>query len=327
MIAQKMLLAIGYHKTGNSWLDHHLFQNPSSGFIWWLTNQSCTKLIFGPHPLDFDLKKSQEELQKLIPSPLDDKVPVLAMERLSGNLYFGGYDNKEIADRLIDLFPNARILIVIREQKQIILSTYNEYVRASGPCSLKNLVTEQIFPYRSPKFSLDHFAYHRLINYYIKLFGKSNVLVLTYEQFRSDPKSFVSQILAFNEINDNPAFVETLPYDARINPSLSWISTILMQKLNPLIMRRSTTNRSPLLPLNIRSVQLVRLLQNLKKIFPLDIFEPWNLAIKQRLMAEITEVIGDRYQESNAITSELIGIDLSQYNYDLPGDYSFSAHQ
>ncbi len=325
MISQNILIAIGYFKTGSSWLDRHLFKNPSSGFIWWNYPQLRHQIV-GPHSLAFDIAKCSEQIQSSLPAKLDDKVPVIAMERLSGNPHSGGYDSKEIADRLIALFPKGRILIVIREQKQIILSTYNQYVRASGQCSLSNYLEQpQLGGYKIPLFSLDHFAYNFLIDYYQKLFGHSNVLVLPYEQFKTDPKSFVSQILAFSGIQDSAALVETLPYHDRVNTSLSWMATLLMSTLNPLIMKPSQLNPTPLLPFNVYNRQFVSYLQELEKKLPLAILKPCNSAIKDRLTAQITEVVGDYYQQSNAITSELIGIDLSQYNYDLPVNYSFTA--
>ncbi len=325
MIAQHFFIHIGYLKTGSSWLDINLFKNPSSGFIWGY-NKYLKHKIFGLHPLAFDIAKCSEEIQKNIPSQLNDKVPVIALERLSGNPNSGGYDNKEIADRLVALFPNARILIVIREQKQIILSTYNQYVRASGPCSLRNYIQQQLLiGSKIPLFSLDHFAYNLLIDYYQKLFGCSHVLVLPYEQFQTDPKSFVSKILAFNGLNDYAAIVETLPYHERVNNSLSWMATILMRILNPLIMKRSQLNPSPLLPFNVCNRKFMSYLWKLERKLPLAILEPCNSAIKRKLIEEITELVSDRYQQSNAITSGLIGIDLSKYNYDLPVDYSFSA--
>ena len=325
MISQNVLIAIGYFKTGSSWLDRHLFKNPSSGFIWW-TVSSLQHQVVSPCPLAFDLATCSKQIQRDLPSTSDDKVPVIALERLSGNPHSGGYDSKEIADRLIGLFPKARILIVIREQKQMILSTYNQYVRASGPCTLSNYMGQP--PLRGdkiPLFKLDHFAYNFLIDYYQKLFGSSNVLVLPYEQFRIDPKSFVSQILAFSGIKDFTAFVETLPYRDSVNSSLSWMATLLMRTLNPLIMNRSQLNPSPLLPFQVSHPQFVSYLQELDRKLPPAIIEPFNSSIKSKLMAEITEVVGHRYQESNAITSKLIGIDLSQYKYDLPANYSFSA--
>lgn len=322
MISQNILLAIGYFKTGSTWLDRHLFQNPDSGFIW-AGHGSLRHQIVGPHPLAFDTAKCSEQIKKYLTAQSDNKVPVIAMERLSGHPHSGAYDSKEIADRLAALFPNARILIVIREQKQMILSTYNQYVRASGCCSLKNYLTLSQLPgYKVPLFSCNHFAYHLLIDYYQKLFGSDNVLVLPYEQFRTEPKSFVSQILAFNRIKDYAAIAETLTYDQRVNNSMSWIATMLMRSLNPLIMKPSQVNPSPLLPLNVCHRRFARYFKELESKLPLAMFKTYNLAIKRRLMAEITEIVGDRYQESNIITSKLIGIDLSQYNYDLPADYS-----
>lgn len=61
-----------------------------------------------------------------------DSTPVLSAERLSGNPHSGGYDSLQTAKRLHRLFPQAKVLVVVREQTEEILSCYNQYVRAGG---------------------------------------------------------------------------------------------------------------------------------------------------------------------------------------------------
>jgi len=49
-------------------------------------------------------------------------VPVLSAERLSGNPDSGGYDSVHVAEYLAATFPEARVLIVIREQADMLVS-------------------------------------------------------------------------------------------------------------------------------------------------------------------------------------------------------------
>ena len=64
-------------------------------------------------------------------------VPVLSAERLSGNPDSGGYDSVHVAEYLAATFPEARVLIVIREQADMLVSGYERYVRNGGPGTLR----------------------------------------------------------------------------------------------------------------------------------------------------------------------------------------------
>lgn len=85
-------------------------------------------------PFEFYPKKVRPQIWSNIEKALQDrKVPVLSYEQMSGQPGGGGYglrrrekeaSRKEVADRLHDCFPNARILIVIREQRDVIQSIY-----------------------------------------------------------------------------------------------------------------------------------------------------------------------------------------------------------
>jgi hypothetical protein len=82
-----------------------------------------------------------------------------------------------IADRLRALFSDARILICIREQKKVILSCYNQYIKKGGAISISSYLNVSDRT-RVPLFDFRHFMYHRLISYYQQIFGRDRVLVL-----------------------------------------------------------------------------------------------------------------------------------------------------
>ena len=75
------------------------------------------------------MPSSSRSLQRIVDEGLS---PVVSFERFSGNPFSGGYDSKEIADRLVQVFPDARVLVVVREQRSMIVSTYKQYVREGG---------------------------------------------------------------------------------------------------------------------------------------------------------------------------------------------------
>ena len=115
-------------------------------------------------------------------------------------------DRGLIATRLKDLFPNAKILFVIRNQLDSIESMYHFLVAQGGgninPTygrpSLRSL-TEWIsdqddFSYRS---YLGTLKYDEIYSHYVKLFSAKNVKVLLFEDLKDSPQIFLNEIASF----------------------------------------------------------------------------------------------------------------------------------
>ncbi len=182
MITNDILIHIGYHKTGTTWLQKHIFDKQKLGFHLPFDRWELMTQLTVPHPFDFDATACCVYIQQILDSSVNSVFyPVISHERLSGNPHRGGYDSKELAERLANIFVRPRILIVIREQISMILSTYNQYVKRGGPLSLKDYITCREDKLLLREFELVRFQYHRLIAYYHRLFGADNVLVLPYE--------------------------------------------------------------------------------------------------------------------------------------------------
>src|SRR5690242_9694516 len=127
-----LLIHIGYCKTGSTWLQEWVFPSRSLGFAT-VRKSPFTWEIVMAHDLSFDADTARGRLQPYLETPLNEGLtPVLSAERFSGRLDLRLHDSARIADRLAALFPDARVLIVVREQKAMILSTYGEYVTQGG---------------------------------------------------------------------------------------------------------------------------------------------------------------------------------------------------
>lgn len=317
MSNQPLLLNIGYHKTGTTWLQRYLFNNQSIGYTSPISNQLLFQKLIFPHPLRFNAKEARIPLVgMLLKYHNSGLTPVISLEDLSGNPYSGGYNSMTLADRLVDVFPEARVLIVIREQKAMILSTYKQYIKGGGTCSLKDF----IFPphngmYTVPLFDLERFEYHYLLSYYISLFGRSNVLILPYELFRVKPYDFIREIIHFCDIKEQHGMVEMLPSATRANKSLSGFSSALRRQFNKFTGDNTRLNPGVLFPSTGASALIKRALYYLDTIIPNTIKTSSNT----RLEKMISELVGNRYQQSNDMTAKLLYHDLSEYGYDMRG--------
>jgi hypothetical protein len=160
------LIHIGYHKTGSTWLQKHLFDCPERGFFR-LSGKEISKnhiglrpatrfarrFVFEPGDRLYSLNEfSPDRMRELLGEckVLDSAIPVLSDERLSGHPETGGFDSQDICDRLSQVFDSPKIFIVIREQKSLIASCYLDFLLKGGTSSLKEYMDPTCK--RSPRF-------------------------------------------------------------------------------------------------------------------------------------------------------------------------------
>lgn len=100
------------------------------------------------------------------------------------------------AYRLQNIFPDAKIILFIRNQVDIIASAYIEYIKAGGTYSISKYLNPQRFRNLNDLifFYYSYFEYHLLIEFYEKLFSKENVFIYLFEDFNSEPKGFIKDL-------------------------------------------------------------------------------------------------------------------------------------
>jgi hypothetical protein len=311
-VTPPVLLHVGYHKTGSRWLRALFFSNPGTG-LGWVDKAGAdhpVRRLVAARPLEFDPDETRAEFEPLLKRIVDDGLsPVVSFERFSGNPFSGGYDSKEIADRLVQVFPDARVLVVVREQRSMIVSTYKQYVREGGALSpSKFLLPPTSRSMRVPWFDLRHFEYHRLLDYYRRLFGPDSVLGLAYEQFVGDPRSFVERIASFAGRTLSDETLASLPFDTRTNPGPPATAITVRRVLNGIGV---CTDLNPAPPL--ASPVFWRLGKRIDRL---------SLAPRQavdreeaKLRRTVAEIVGERYVDSNRRTAELLGVDLGAYGW------------
>jgi sulfotransferase family protein len=310
-----ILVHIGYHKTATKWLRAMLFRDASAGYQWLgKGDDHPVNRLITVRPLEFDAAAIRRELQPSIDDAVAaELVPVVCFGRLSGHPFSGGYDSKEIADRLKQVLPEGRVLIVVREQRSMIVSTYKQYVKAGGSAKLDQFLNRPYQDWRVPTFDFAHFEYHRLIGYYRALYGPEAVLALPYERLIEDGRGFIEEIARFaghpvpEEILDRMSFARM--HGAR--PALALAATRPLNRFGP----RNTVNPAPL----FESKAIFNLSQRLQK---LDHRRSWaqnTLATRSeaQLVRTVQEMVGDRYAAGNRILGEMIGVDLAAYGWTL----------
>jgi len=146
----------------------------------------------------------------------------------------------EVSASLAKTSPGARILIVTRGFRSMVLSSYSQYVRTGGTQPLEWVLAR----------AAEHrpWDYDAVIAAYRRDFGEAEVLVLPYELLVRDREAFTGRIATWLGIESRPL------RDERVNPSLSPAELAWYPRLTALFMKR------PLRPL--RSLYLAGLMVN-----------------------------------------------------------------
>jgi len=296
-----MIVHIGYHKTGTTWLQESVFaRHPNMAVPFSVAE--LNELIVRPNSFAFDPDKTRSQiLSRTVES---QRVPVLSYERLSGDPLSGGRDSKEMADRLYRLFPEAKIVIVLREQIEAIASIYKQYVLMGGCGTVSQFMShpdEGLPEYAF--FDVKYYCYDALVNYYLEKFGAPNVLVCYYEDLRRDWVGFLSNLLS--AVGVDPSFIPNA--SERVHVSLSDTSIQLLAILNRF--GRTYPHPAPFLEIDwIRRYGRSALYKtnNLWRCMSLG------RSVKEQVRQQCPI---ERFRESNRQLSTLVSRDISELGY------------
>lgn len=315
------LVHLGYPKAGSTFLQSALFsgQHPSFHPLGMEPGKPTTKpgkdLFFSRVdgqrtfvPFDFDAEVARRIAQAGA-TDAPDQVTTLSTEELVGHPYSGGVWAESLAHRIHATLPEARILIVVREQRKMVLSAYSDYLeRMAGRASLTHFLhpkgIDQV-PSHNPSF----YRFSRLVEHYVHLFGRDRVLVLTLESLVSDAEGAVNRICDFCEVPRSQAWQDaqtaTNPRDyatyaaARRMPGASrWV--------RPAATNGHTGKNIP----GLRAAIL--------KIRRLFLSDASVARTRAQDLAVIEEALRPHVAEDNARLQDFVGDDLQELGYMMP---------
>ncbi|MEO0535494.1 MAG: hypothetical protein AAF215_16680 [Cyanobacteria bacterium P01_A01_bin.123] len=304
-----VLIHIGFHKTGTTFLQKNIFFCLDQGFCcpWTVDSGEAIEHFVLTHPCRFDAGKIRKKFFESIHQGGNHKlIPTISHEDLSGHPVKGKYYEFEVVERIKQVFPHSKILIVVREQQSMIRSFYNQYVVQGGEYSIKHFVGDDIErPGFSPIFRLDHLEYNLLVEKYISYFGVDSVLVLPREILSSNQFLFLQKFYDF--IGNN---TEVKTFSTAANVSMGAATVELRRLLNSL-----PGNLPPLwekydsTPILWRAKN--RFCRYIDMILPSFLDREATSYIKKA----ISDRVGSYYSTSNQRLQQYVDFDLSQLGY------------
>ena len=236
---KKNLVHIGIHKSGSSFLQAKIFPKIKN-----FTNlgfyeknlftddiryfQTCSELYF-------DEKKITNLINFFKKFSNENKKLLISSEAFTGNIStqsFGtGIFIEMLAKRIKKYIPDAKIILILRNQKDAIYSLYKDDIQYGYTCNFNDWIKERL-----KTNSLDYFKYDKLILFYQNLFGKENLHTFLYEDIF---KNFNEVQLFLNEldieIDLTESDIKNLMNSEKINSSNSSTITNFTRVLNRFI--------------------------------------------------------------------------------------------
>lgn len=302
----QILIHVGLHKCGSTWLQKNMFSNPSMKFIspWGaMASISVTEFV-AIDPLFFDplLVRQRLAAAASFSTGVRNCIPVMSHEALSSRPHHGAYYAPVVAGRLKEVFPQSKILLIFREQVSLIHSLYGEHLRNGGRLTLNEFIGTGDEPVGFTSLcQLSFFSFDRLVAMYQSVFGVKNVLALPLEMLAEEPEIFVNSICQFGG-----GEFQSLPTKEKINTAWGPVTYEILRHSNSII-------RGNQLKPKIGGIFDLRrrVLNSFDRLFPKNLQSSLKSSQREKIKARTAGL----YEQSNERLSHIIDIDLAKYGY------------
>lgn len=321
---QRLLVHIGVPKSATTSLQFGAFPNHPDirylgkpfydeqlGYEGSLATAELTDSLWKQDELEFDHVLAHRRFEVGIQPRLGDNwLAVLSEEGLT---QASAADRTLTAQRLIELCKDVEctILITVREQKNALFSGY-QWIYARRLTSLG--FDDWIRYCRSYSsyygchndFPLRQYRYVRLVEAYIELFGREQVLVLPMEMLAKEPKRFFSRLEDFARIRRHWGAVGTPPL-AIENRTPGWLGIRYQRTVKGMRHLYARLHGVPMVPSEaLEEVGIHGTVMHM--IERID-------SPMQPMSAETAAWLDDYYRADNAALGRHTGMDLQEYDY------------
>lgn len=299
-----LLIHLGPHKTGTSWLQKHFF--PHLGGVVFSGDFRKTHAAFLiPDFGAFTVERVREIfLPDIQRARREGKALILSDEALGGRPFHQKFFRGMAASRIRKAFPEAKILMTTREQDAVVLSMYGEYLRYGYSSTLAGFLSQETgSPNIAPLLALDFYMWDKAITFYQGVFGADHVRAAPLEWMTRDRDCLAALLGDFlGRAIDPPA---ELPLRTKERPALSGWARAVQRFANQFHPQdsRFLTSRSRLAPNSLA--------------YWADRATPASARARgeQRSRAHVRRVLGDHYRASNTRFAGQTGFDLEALGY------------
>jgi len=228
-LKKELLIHAGYPRCASSFLQDRIFNNFKK--IYYVNegikfrsemNNFCYQVEY-----DIDLQKKYSPLF----FPGNTCRSFVSEEQLVGGLFSGCVNSAMILDKLERLECDIKVLVIVRNQIEILDSSYRQYIKMGGTYSIEKFFDTELS--KRNFISLDCFKYYSTIEQFEKRFGKQNILVIGYKEMTNNFPKFIDKVSAFYdvEVGDFAGF----NFKTKVNKSLNNRSLKMLRFFNKFV--------------------------------------------------------------------------------------------
>lgn len=240
----------------------------------------------------FDPQATRDELEKALQTKPQGRVLTISDEAMT---WEGRVDTRILCRRLIELFGDPKVVIVVRRQDELLFSWLSLNIKKEYSLPLKLRLQRLENNTRTATSLLDYLDFAPICRVFVEMLGSKNVLVVPFELFRSDCRRYSETLSDFMNIDRDETF--RLLRESRVMNSRESSDKIayydlkrrLLPKLNMPMVDETVGRLISLAGINARHVD----------------------DIETKVRALCTE----RYEQSNRALSENFDLDLQSFGY------------
>ncbi len=199
-VSKKVFLYVGLPKTGSAFLRQEVFTKLDRSLVC-VNPEGVTRALqemrvthYSPAGKNSVKKTVAEAFAEIT----QDTVLITDLS-LAGDACDNFSQMREITDFLADLFPDASMIVTLRNQVDWLLSLYKHETTGHG------IPIAKFLNYRDgafgaakkqdyPNMDALSFDFAKICEYYVKTFGEENVHILFHEDMAENPEDFVRQV-------------------------------------------------------------------------------------------------------------------------------------
>lgn len=297
-----MIFHLGFHKTGTSYLQAHVYPRISNynTFSWGECDEIFRSLItenVAFYSAEQTIKKWKElEKEPELPS-------FFSYEEFMGPLFYQSSPNLDTKVQRIKALGIKKVILTLRNQLSMIDSIYRQYIQKGGVVRSSDFLDTNL-----RIFNRDYCNYGPIVQYLVREFGKENVLVLLHEELKENEQAFMAKIEAFGGIVLKEAKDEIKTSGRGVNRSISNLSVGFLRQFNHISYNHFKP--SSLISKKLKSRRMRNLLQN-----HLDPKLLSKFSNRKNFFKAQKASLEDYYRHGNRELATTFGLDLASYGY------------
>lgn len=183
----------GFHKTGTTFLQNAFWPNVV-GYNYTRKGSSQIKnILLSPYSGCFNPSKVRQQILKVCSSPF-----ICSSEEFSANPRLGGFNGLariESYRRIAKVFPEAKVVVMIREQKEMIKSLYVQYVKLGGTATINQFLDPHSrLRALNPGFSFEYYSYDKFIDEVLDFWPKEQIYLYNYDDLKANETGFLNKL-------------------------------------------------------------------------------------------------------------------------------------